>query len=144
MLNFLQRGSRLARQNSHSPQETPEATRTGAPILKEESLTPDPKASRVPEMSHPPMWGMGILGLPGRPSLTQMSRWFKAQDFTLTRTSPSWGWGSGMSAGFKTSRPPCPSKTTDFMKFIWKRRRDHSPARGNWFESVSSSANKPQ
>ena len=61
-------------------------TITSVPLL-ELGLPRRTASSTTPEMSEPEMWGR-LTFVRGGPILSQMSRWLRAQAFTLTSTSP--------------------------------------------------------
>src|SRR2546426_11280000 len=82
-------------QESQIPQLTPGAIKTFSPL--ECPLTRLPTSAISPEMSEPDVCGKGILSLLV-PPLAQMSRWFSAHAFTLTRTFVGSIFGLGISS----------------------------------------------
>ena len=85
---------------SHLPHPTPGLTITSIPFRT--SFSCGGTSSTTPAMSHPEMWGSGGFEY-GGPIRPQMSRWFRAQAFTLTSVwSGLLRTGSGASSYWRT------------------------------------------
>src|SRR5207245_8733683 len=99
---------------SHLPHPTPGLTTTSVPFRT--SFSCAGTSSTTPATSHPEMWGRDGLEY-GGPILPQISRWFRAHAFTLTRASPGFlGTGSGASSYCSTSGPPWRWNLTAFTR----------------------------
>src|SRR5712692_3390400 len=111
---ILYSGQRLSQpfvQYSHIPQLMPGAIRAFSPA--EWLRTSFPTSAISPATSLPEMWGMGTRSFLV-PVRAQMSKWFRAQALTLTRTSVSPYGGLGVSSYRSFSVPPFSWNLTAF------------------------------
>ena len=104
---------------SHVRQERPGWTTTSSPTAtcaepNPSPLTSAPTAFTTPATSEPATCGK-ITFIPGMPRRAQMSLKLAPAALTSISTSNGFGSGSGMSVYWRTSGPPCSSKTTAFM-----------------------------
>ena len=103
-----QRLSSPARQDAHTPHETPGLTRTRSPTLQPRA--PGPSCSISPAMSEPSRCGYSYFTF-GSPRRAQRSRWFNATARTRTRTSRGPGSAISIDSRRRTSGPPCSRST---------------------------------